>query len=249
VRTPHATLERSRTILNAGTTRELLVKKTILLFGLPAGARIAALKDDAGAGRASTDCWHSPVASTPQSENSMRKIVLTYGLIAGGILAATFLIALGFHDAIGFERGLVVGYTSMVLAFLLIFFGVRSYRDNVAGGRVGFGRALAVGVLIGVVASCCYVLTWEVLYFGMKSDYIEKYQAHMIEKAQKAGESPEAIAAKQAEMANFAQMYRNPLINSAMTFMEPMPVALVMALISAGVLSRRKKAETERATA
>jgi hypothetical protein len=171
----------------------------------------------------------------------MRKIVLTYGLIAGVIITATFLITLPFHDAIGFDRSMVVGYASMVLAFLLIFFGVRSYRDNVAGGRLSFGRAFAVGALIGVVASSCYVLTWEVIYFGTKSDYIEKYQAHMIEKARQAGESPEAIAAKQAEMAKFAEMYRNPLINSAMTFMEPLPVALVIALVSAGVLSRRKK--------
>ena len=174
----------------------------------------------------------------------MRKIVLTYGLIAGGILAATFLVSLQFHEAIGFDGGMVVGYTSMVLAFLLIFFGVRSYRDNVAGGKLGFGRALSVGLLIGLVASCCYVLTWEIIYFGTKSDYIEKYQAHMMDKARQAGESEEAIAAKQVEMAKFAQMYRNPLINSAMTFLEPLPVALIMALVSAGVLRRSKKSET-----
>jgi hypothetical protein len=99
----------------------------------------------------------------------MRKIVLTYGLIAGAILAVTFLVSLAFHDAIGFDRGMVVGYTSMVLAFLLIFFGVRSYRDNVAGGQVGFGRALAVGALIGVVASMCYVLTWEASTSGRRA--------------------------------------------------------------------------------
>jgi hypothetical protein len=179
----------------------------------------------------------------------MRKIVLTYGLIAGAILAATFLIALPFHEAIGFDRGMILGYTSMVLAFLLIFFGVRSYRDNVAGGRVSFGRALAVGALIGVVASSCYVLTWEVFYFGTNSDYIEQYQAHMLEKARRSGDSPEAIAAKQAEMDRFAQMYRNPLINSALTFLEPLPVALVMSLVTAGVLSRRRKVAPEPATA
>ena len=46
---------------------------------------------------------------------------------------------------IGFDRGVIVGYTSMVLAFLMVFFGVRSYRDNVAGGHVTFGRAFKVG--------------------------------------------------------------------------------------------------------
>ena len=179
----------------------------------------------------------------------MRKIVLTYGLIAGVFLAVTLLVSLTFHDAIGFDRAMVLGYASMVLVFLLIFFGARAYRDKVAGGRVGFGRALSVGLLIGLVASSCYVLTWEIVYFGTKSDHIEKYQAHEIEKARQAGESPEAIAAMEAEMDKFEEMYKNPLINTAMTFMEPLPVALLVALLSAGVLSRRKKTEPGPATA
>ena len=71
----------------------------------------------------------------------------------------------------------------------------------------------------------------------------------MLEKERKAGASPEALAAKQAEMDKFEEMYKNPVINSAITFMEPLPVALVMALVSAGVLSRRKKDAREPATA
>ncbi len=171
----------------------------------------------------------------------MKKIFLIYGLIAGAIMTGTFLVTLPFHDAIGFDRAAIIGYTSMVLAFLLVFFGVRSYRDNVAGGSVSFGRAMKVGSLIALMGSACYVGTWEVIYFGMHSDYIAKYQAHMIEKAQANGDGPEVIARKQAEMEKFAKMYNNPVINVAMTFMEPLPVALIMTLVSAGVLSRRKK--------
>jgi hypothetical protein len=81
----------------------------------------------------------------------MKKIVLTFGLIAGAILSVMMLITIPFQDQIGFN-GYVVGYTTMVLAFLLIYFGVRSYRDNVAGGTVGFGRALAIGTLITALA-------------------------------------------------------------------------------------------------
>src|SRR5215210_635081 len=107
----------------------------------------------------------------------MKKTVLTFGLISGAILSAMMLATLPFHDAIGFDRALVVGYTTMVIAFLLIFFGVRSYRDNVAGGSVRFGRAFAVGALIGAVASVCYVATWEVAYSRLAPDYLTKYQA------------------------------------------------------------------------
>jgi hypothetical protein len=173
----------------------------------------------------------------------MKKIVLTFGLIAGAILAGTFLATLPFHDAIGNEGGMLIGYTSMVLAFLLIYFGVRSYRDNVAGGRIGFLKALGVGALIALVASACYVGTWEAMYFGGKSDYIEKYQARELEKARRSGESEAQIAAKKAEMDKFAEMYRNPFFNTAITFLEPLPVALVIALVSAGILSRRPKNE------
>jgi hypothetical protein len=171
----------------------------------------------------------------------MKKIVLTFGLIAGAVLAGTMLAIMPFHDAIGNDAGLLIGYTTMVLAFLLIFFGVRSYRDTVAGGRIGFLKALGMGALIGIVASACYVVTWEALYFGGKSDYIEKYQAREIAKARQNGESEAQIAAKAAEMKKFAEMYRNPVFNAAITFMEPVPVALVISLVSAGILSRRRK--------
>jgi hypothetical protein len=171
----------------------------------------------------------------------MKKIVLTFGLISGAILSGMMLITLPFHDALGFDRSLILGYTTMVLAFLLVFFGVRSYRDNFAGGTVRFGRALAVGVLIALVASLCYVATWEVVYFKFEPDYLTKYQARELEKARASGASEEAVSRQKAEMDKMAALYKNPAINAAMTLVEPLPVGLVFALVSAGVLSRRKK--------
>jgi hypothetical protein len=171
----------------------------------------------------------------------MKRTVLTFGLISGAVLSAMMLLTLPFHEQIGFEKGMLVGYTTMVLAFLLVFFGVRSYRDNVAGGTVRFGRAFVVGALIAGVASLCYVATWQVIYFRFQPDFLTKYQAHALEKARADGASEEAIALKKAEMDDFAKMYDNPAFNAAVTFLEPLPVALVMALVSAGVLSRRRK--------
>jgi hypothetical protein len=172
----------------------------------------------------------------------MKKTVLTFGLISGAVISVMMLLTIPFHDAIGFEiGGLIVGYTTMVLAFLLIYFGVRSYRDNVAGGTVRFGRAFAVGALIGLVSSMCYVATWEVMYFKFMPDFMDKYGAHVIEKARASGENEAAIAKRKEEMAKFAEMYKNPAFNAAVTLVEPLPVALLVALIAAGVLSRRRR--------
>jgi len=172
----------------------------------------------------------------------MKKTVLTFGLISGAVISVLMLLTLPFHDAIGFGiAGFIVGYTTMVLAFLLIYFGVRSYRDNVAGGTVRFGRAFAVGALIGLVSSMCYVATWEVIYFKFMPDFMDKYGAHVIEKARASGENEAAIAKRKEEMAKFAEMYKNPAFNAAVTLVEPLPVALLVALIAAGVLSRRPR--------
>jgi hypothetical protein len=170
----------------------------------------------------------------------MKKIVLTFGSIAGIILSIMMLVTIPFMDRIGFDRGEVIGYTTMVLAFLLIFFGVRAYRDRVAGGSISFGRAFTVGMLIALVASVFYVATWQLIYYKLAPDFVAKYQAHMIEKARAGGESQAEIDKKIADAQKFARRYENPVINVAITFVEPLPVALVIALISAGILLDRR---------
>jgi len=177
----------------------------------------------------------------------MKKIVLTFGFIAGAIVSSFMVLALVFKDAIGFDRGEIVGYTSMVVAFLFIYFGVRAYRDNVAGGTVKFGRAVAVGSLIAALASLCYVATWEVIYYKFAPDYLEKYREHAISKARTEGASEAAIAEQTAKLDRLAELYKNPVLNAAFTFLEPLPVALVVVLVSAGVLSRRKSDQGVRA--
>jgi len=173
----------------------------------------------------------------------MRRIVLTFGLIAGAILSAMMLITLPFQDQIGFDKGAIIGYTTMVLAFLMVFFGVKSYRDNVAGGSVTFGRALKVGLLITAVATVCYVATWELIYYRLAPDFVDKYAAHAVEKARKSGATDEEIAAQAKKMAEFKEVYKNPLVNIALTFLEPLPVGIVFTLLTAGVLSRKRTAE------
>ena len=170
----------------------------------------------------------------------MKKTVWTFGLISGAIISGLMLAVIPFHDAIGFDRGLTVGYTTMVVAFLLIYFGIRSYRDNVGGGSIGFGRALVVGSLIAVISSLCYVATWELIASRLMPDYMTKYQAYEINKMIASGASQAVIDQRAVEMRHFAELYKNPFVNAAMTLIEPLPVGLVIALVSAAVLRRRR---------
>jgi hypothetical protein len=169
----------------------------------------------------------------------MKKTVLTFGLIGGAIMATLMFATLPFVDKIGFDKGEIIGYTTMILAFMLVFFGIRSYRENVSGGRITFGRAFAVGILITLVACVCYVVAWEIIYFKFMPDFADKYASYAIEKVRESGASQQAIDAQVQQMKSFKEMYDNPFINAAITFTEPFPVGLIVTLISAAILRKK----------
>jgi Protein of unknown function (DUF4199) len=169
----------------------------------------------------------------------MKRIVLIFGLIAGGVMSLMMILTMLFHQ-MDFDRGWIIGYTSMVLAFLMVYFGVRSYLDNVSGGAITFGRAFAVGICITLIACACYVATWEVIYRKYLPDFDAKYSAHVIEKARTSGATQARMDAKVRDMAKFREMYRNPFMNVALTFIEPFPVGLLFTLVCAGLLRRKR---------
>jgi hypothetical protein len=149
------------------------------------------------------------------------------------------LMTVPFMDRIGFDRGEVVGYTAILASFLVVFFGVRSYREQ-NGGLLTFGRGFAVGLLIVLISCAFYVATWELIYFKLSPDFMDKWSSYAVEKLRASGAGQPAIDAKLREMANFKAMYANPFINAAITFLEPFPIGFLVALVSAGVLRRKE---------
>src|SRR5260370_33731842 len=98
----------------------------------------------------------------------MKKTVLTFGLISGALMTAMMFGTLPFTNSAWVQsHSMVIGYTTMVLSFMLVFFGIRSYRENIGGGSITFGRAFSVGILITHISSVLYVVTWEIMYFGV----------------------------------------------------------------------------------
>jgi hypothetical protein len=173
----------------------------------------------------------------------MKKTVLIFGLISGAISSLMMTATVPFAHRIGFNKALVLGYTTIVLSFLLVFFGMRSYRDNVGNGQITFTRAFAVGISIALISCLFYVVTWEIIYFNFMHDFMDKYGADMVERFRASGASAAAVQAKIEEMKKLKESYENPLFNAAMTFIEPFPVGLAITLISAAVLRRKPQSQ------
>ena len=172
----------------------------------------------------------------------MKKTVLVFGVISGVIIAAEMLAGLPFLEKLGQSTALILGYTTMVLAALLVPFGIFSYRENVDGGKLTFGRGFVVGILISLIACCFYVGTWEIINYRFMPDFADKYAAGMVKRARESGATQQKIDETIRNAEEFKRNYRNPVYNVGMTFLEVFPVFLLFTLVSAGILRRKPPA-------
>ena len=170
----------------------------------------------------------------------MTKIVLIFGLISGAIAGFLMwiLMSLVGKESIDFDMGMIWGYATMIIALSLVFFGIKSYRDN-NGGRITFLKGLQVGILISLISAVCYGISWEAYYRTSGADFIQQYSAHYIDQMRAKGASDTEIAETQTQMDQFGEMYKNFFVRFGMTLMEILPVGIVVTLISAALLRRR----------
>ena len=167
----------------------------------------------------------------------MKRNVLIYGLIIGTILAINMIFMVSrMYSNPGFKGNDVIGYTSMVVMFSLIFFGVKNYRNRQLNGNISFGKAFKAGFLIAFVGSSIYVLAWLFYYYLFVPDFIDIYTGHVLKNC-----SPSDLDAKTKEMANFKEMYKNPIFVVLITYSEVLPVGLIVALISSLLLKRKNR--------
>ena len=168
----------------------------------------------------------------------MKQIVLTFGLLSGVLSAVLMFANMSFIEQVGFDRGVVVGYTVIVISFLFVYFGIRSYRDNVLGGAITFGKGFQAGILITLISCALYVGSWLVVYYTVIPDFVDRYAAAMVEDQRASGASQAEIDKTVEDGKAMTEMLKNPFINAAVTFTEPFPVGLLITLISAAVLRK-----------
>lgn len=175
----------------------------------------------------------------------MKKVVLTFGLIAGLIVTGLMLLTqpMMSNGMINFENGELVGYSTMIIALSMIYFGVRSFRDQHNNGVISFGKAFQVGILIALIAAVMYAAGWEVYLKTTSWDFMDQYTSHYVEKMEVEGASVAEIEEMKVEMKEMAEMYKNPVIRFGMTLMEIVPVGLIITLLSAFLLKRHESVD------
>jgi hypothetical protein len=175
----------------------------------------------------------------------MKKNSIIYGSISG-VLISTFMaismavMSCGSGDMDGGMGSMIMGFSAMIVAFSFVFVGIKNYRDKQNGGVITFGKGLLLGFMISLIASTLYVITWAVEFHFFMPDFMDKYSAMQVKQLHEGGVSGAALEEGLLKIESEAYNYKNNIFFFAMyTYMEILPVGIIISLVSALILRRK----------
>jgi len=180
----------------------------------------------------------------------MTRTVLIFGLISGVIIAGMVWLQawLCERDLMSLDYGEITGYASMLIALSMVFFGIKSYRDNYSGGKITFWKGVQVGLLITLIGSLMYyvgAVTYNLASPTFEAKFMQKYAERTVEKLQAQGAPQEKIDDATTELALMGMLFKNPLFFFLIAMVEIMPIGILVTLISAALLRKKEMLPVE----
>ena len=175
----------------------------------------------------------------------MKKVVLTYGLIGGAMMMCfVWLVStLCQREIISYDKSELYGYSSMIVALTMIFFGIKSYRDNNSKGAITFWKGVQIGLLITLIGTFMYFLAWTAysrLHPEFLTKVMDKYEESETRTMKGQCKSQKEIDEKIEYMHKMIDMFKNPLFGFLESIIEMGPVGIIITLISAGLLRKKE---------
>jgi len=156
----------------------------------------------------------------------MKNTVLRYGIYGAITISVLFLIALYAGKNLSFTAQEVIGYSTMVISLIFVFFGIKHYRDKENNGVVSFGKALAIGLL-------------DVIYIKfINPDFTAEYYTTITEQM-KSSLTEAEFEIKIAELEAQKELFSSPLMNFLLMSFTVLIIGFIISLISGLILQRK----------
>ena len=167
----------------------------------------------------------------------MKKTILRFGLYGIITICLLSILIWSLVDVVDNTMGEIIGYTSMVLSLIFVFFGIKHFRDQENNGTVTFAKALLIGVLISLMVSLAFGILDIIYVKFVNPDFMTEYYDGMLEQAQ-------SLPAKEFEIRKAAlqsekEMFVNPFIHFFIMSMMVFMIGSIISLLSALLLQRK----------
>ncbi len=152
------------------------------------------------------------------------KANLTNGLILGcaGIVFTLFAY---FFD-LTFNKNF--GYIFFILAAIILYFCIKSYRDNYLHGNITYGQSVGAGVIIFLYYSIIAAIFTYLLYKVIDPELVNKMLANVEEQMMKSGKVPEG---SMDTVMSFQKKFMRPEIMAPFSILGSMLFGTIISLI------------------
>lgn len=170
----------------------------------------------------------------------MKKTVVKFGTISGVILAILMSVTIPFMDkSTNSTNAELIGFAGMIVAFSLIFVAIIQHRNQAIDGAISFGKAFRIGLYISLIASTFYVVTWMIISEFILPDFMDNYIEATIAKINESDFSDTEKMEQINEYEKMADWYKNPSLKFLFTYVEVLPVGILISLIASIVLKKK----------
>ena len=170
----------------------------------------------------------------------MKSTVLRYGIFSAIAICGLFIVGwfFGKQADIDYSTQEIIGYTSMILSLSFVFFGIKHFRDKVNSGKVSFGKAVLIGLLISLIAGLAFGLI-DVIYIeyinpNFAVEYYD-YQTAELKATLSGAELDTALTQMESQKEMFMSTTMNFIIMSLTVFV----IGFIISLLSALILQRK----------
>lgn len=168
----------------------------------------------------------------------MKATVLKYGIRSAITIAVLFLLALTLGKNLDYGLQEVIGYTSMVLSLVFVFFGIKHYRNYENNGVVSFGKALLIGILITLFAALAFGIIDLIYIKYINPDFTTEYYTRSVEELKNSLSGAE-LEAKLAKMESQKELFMNPYMSFLLMSFTVFLIGFIISLISSLILQRK----------
>lgn len=149
-------------------------------------------------------------------------------------MITAFLIFKGKEN---WEAQEIIGYTTIVISLLFVYFGIRHWRDNYNGGRLSFGQGLKLGTLITLFPSIAFGLFTWLQMSALDPEFSDKYYAYQVQKM-RASTPPAQLQVALQKLDTEKEMFSSPFLQFAVMFLTVFLIGVVITVISSLILQR-----------
>jgi hypothetical protein len=168
----------------------------------------------------------------------MKKTVLKFGLYSFITATVLFLMGFLFGDGLGYSAMEIIGYTSMGISLIFVYFGIKYYRDKEHGGKINFTKALTIGILISLFAALGFGIVDYLYTTVINPDFADEYLTTTLTTMKEQLDVAD-FEVKKAELIQQMTDYGQPSLMALLMFVTVLIMGFVFSLISALILQKK----------